>query len=257
MDRDRGGASRLRAVGTGAVLLSVTACGDSNFGFPEPKSTQGEDIAGLWRFSFIAAAAVGALVVGLILWSIFRYRARSGGPYIPRQTDYQIRLEILYSVVPALIVAVLFGYTYQVQRRVDRKTDGATEIHVDGFQWQWRFGYPAQGVEIVGGPATEGIHDAAPTMVVPVGRPVRIVLTSSDVVHAFWVPDFLFKKDNIPGRANEFQLTADEAGEYVGRCAEFCGMLHARMTFKVLAVPAAQFDAELARVVREQPRNQQ
>jgi cytochrome c oxidase subunit 2 len=129
----------------------VTGCGESNFGFPEPKSTQGEDIAGLWRFSFIAAALVGALVVGLILWSLLRYRAKGDGPYIPRQTEYQIRLEILYSVVPALIVAVLFGYTYQVQRRIDRKTDGATEIRVDGFQWQWRFSYPAQSVEVVGG----------------------------------------------------------------------------------------------------------
>ena len=85
-----------------------------------------------------------------------------------------------------------------------------------------------------------------PTLVLPVGRPVRVVLTSADVIHAFWVPDFLFKKDNIPGRVNEFDVTVTEAGDFVGRCAEFCGLEHERMTFRVLAVATDTFDATLA-----------
>jgi len=250
MERHRRLPGRLRAGAALALLLSTTAC-DARFGFPEARSEQGRTILGLWRFSFIVAAVVGGLTLGLILWSVFRYRAKDD-EHIPRQTELHLPLEILYTVVPLVIVAVLFGVTFRAQRDIDRKATGdVLLVEVTGFQWQWRFHYPQQAVTLVGGPTAPEVADPGPTLVLPVGRPVRVVLTSTDVIHAFWVPDFLFKKDNIPGRRNEFELTVRDAGSYVGRCAEFCGLNHDRMTFKVQAVPAEQFDAELARAAQQ------
>lgn len=250
MDRHRRLPGRLRAGAALALLLGTTGC-DARFGFPEARSEQGRAVLGLWQFSFVAAAGVGGLTLGLILWSVFRYRAKDAD-HIPRQTEMHVPLEILYTIVPFVIVAVLFGLTFAAQRDVDRKATGdVLAVEVTGFQWQWRFHYPQQGVTLVGGPTAPEVADPAPTLVLPVGRPVRVVLMSTDVIHAFWVPDFLFKKDNIPGRRNEFELTVRDAGVYVGRCAEFCGLNHDRMTFKVRAVPSDQFAAELARAAQE------
>lgn len=237
---------RARIAVAAAALMSASACDVSRFAFPRPRSTQAEAILRLWQGSFIAAAVVGGFVVGLILWCVFRFRAKGDNGPMPVQTEYVIPLEIAYTAVPLVIVAVLFGFTYTVQRTVEKREKLPLIVKVTGSQWQWQFHYPASGVVVRGAPASVANRDNVPTLVLPVGRPVRVVLTSADVVHAFWVPDFLFKKDNIPGRVNEFDVTVTEAGDYVGRCAEFCGLEHARMTFRVLAVAADSFDATLA-----------
>jgi cytochrome c oxidase subunit 2 len=241
-------AGRVRFAVAAGALLSVNACTVPRFSFPRPRSIQAEAILSLWQGAFIAAAVIGAIVVGLILWCVVRYRAKPGDSAIPLQTEYVIPLEIAYTAIPIVIIAVLFGFTYATQRTVEKRASAPMMIEVKGSQWQWQFHYPASNRSVIGGAVSVGSRDDAPTLVLPVGRPVRIVLSSADVVHAFWVPDFLFKKDNIPRRINEFDLTVTEAGDYIGRCAEFCGLEHDRMTFRVHAVPADQFDAALAAV---------
>jgi cytochrome c oxidase subunit II len=109
-------------------------------------------------------------------------------------------------------------------------------VAVTGFQWEWRFFYPEYGINIIGTPTSY------PTFVVPVGEPVRIVLRAQDVIHAFFVPQFLFKRDAIPGRTNQFDLTIPDPGTFYGECAEFCGLNHAEMGFNVKAVSRAEFD---------------
>ena len=243
-------AGRARTAAAAFALLLSGGCSDSRFSFPEPRSTQAREILSLWRGGFIVALIAGAITAGLILWCLVRYRARDDVP-IPRQVDYNVRLEVLYTAVPLLIVAGFFGFTLRTQNRVEEKAESPLVVEVTGFQWQWRFRYPAQQVEVSGGPVNAA-RDNVPTLVLPVGQPVRVVLTSTDVIHAFWVPEFLFKKDNVPGRTNEFDVTVTDPGEYVGRCAEYCGLEHERMTFRVRAVPAAEFGAALTAVAGAQ-----
>ena len=124
---------------------------------------------------------------------------------------------------------------------IERVPRERTVASVEAFQWGWRFGYDAYGIEVVG-----TAYDP-PELVVPVGKPIRFRITSRDVVHSFYVPAFLMKRDAIPGRENRIDLTIDRAGRYRGQCAEFCGLLHSQQLFTVLAVDQSSFDAWIAR----------
>jgi cytochrome c oxidase subunit 2 len=138
------------------------------------------------------------------------------------------------------VVLTLFVFTLLVERDVDRVSpDPAVEVNVTGFQWQWRFDYPQHGVSVVGGP------DEDPTLVLPAGQTVRVNLVARDVIHSFYIPEFLFKRDTIPGRTNRFDLLIPSPGRYRGACAEFCGVDHAAMNFWVEAVTAERFEAWL------------
>jgi len=204
---------------------------------------QGHDVLDLWRILLGSAMAVGALVVGLILWSVVRYRRpKDAGPGdLPAQTRANIPLEVFYTVTPLVIVAVLFGLTLRTQHRVTKLT--ATPdlgVEVTGFQWGWRFRYPVQGVTVVGD------ANKPPTLVLPVGANVRLRLIAADVVHSFFVPQFLVKKDLIPGVDNQLEIRPTQVGHYGGVCAEFCGLDHTRMTFSVDVVTPQQFQAFVA-----------
>lgn len=217
------------------ALVAVVLSGCSlEFGGGRGATRQGRDIFGLWQGSVIVAILVGGLVWGLILFAILRYRRRNDD--LPNQTQYLVKLEILYTVVPVIIVAVLFALSYRTQNSVDAlSSNPAVTIDVKGFQWQWQFHYRDDDVTIT------GLRDQPPTMVLPVDRTVRIVLTSPDVIHSFYVPDFLFKRDAIPGVTNRFDFDVRDKGSFKGRCAEFCGLDHARMDFEVKAVPMSEY----------------
>jgi cytochrome c oxidase subunit 2 len=165
-----------------------------------------------------------------------RYRRR-GRDDIPGQRQYHLGLEILYTAIPIVIVLVLFGFSYAVQDDVDAlAAHPDVTVDVRGFQWQWQFHYRSEDVTVT------GVPDQRPVLVLPVGETVRLVLTSRDVVHSFYVPGFLFKRDAIPGMTNRFDIEVQKEGVYRGYCAEFCGLDHARMTFEVRAVTKAEFD---------------
>jgi cytochrome c oxidase subunit 2 len=215
------------------LLLALSAC---RFGAPPGATDQGRDIAGLYHLMFWIAIGVGSITLGLILFSVVKFRRKN--EELPKQTRYHVPLEITYTVIPILIVLFIFVATWRVERRVDHiDANPAVTVDATAFQWQWRFSYPQYGIDVIGTPTRE------PTFVVPVGEPVRIELRAQDVIHAFFVPRFLFKRDAIPGKLNEFDITIPRAGRFFGECAEFCGLNHSDMGFSVRAVPRDQFDS--------------
>ena len=225
------------AVSVALLCLATAAC------LPAPATTEARATASLYTIFLAVAAIVAAIVIGLASWSIVRYRAR-GQQDLPVQTHGNTRLEILWTVVPAVTIAALFGFTLVTLARVDKvdpvEPDRGAEIDVTAFRWGWTFTYPAEGITV------SGVQEPGPEVVVPVGEPVTVRLNSADVVHSFYVPRFLFKRDVVPGRENVFQFTVEEAGSYGGQCAEFCGLYHARMPFTVTAVSRADYETWLA-----------
>ena len=231
------GAGRLVAPAVAALLAA--GCELPGFGAPEPKSTEGESIYSLWQGFFIASIFVAALVWGLVLYSIIRYRRRNDD--IPSQKPYNIPVEVVYTTAPVLIVAALFGFSVATEGNVtDVDPDPVAHIEVVGFQWSWQFVYTDEDITVT------GEVGEPPEMVIPLGQPVVLELVSEDVNHAFWVPDFLSKRDLIPGVQNSITVTPTETGSYIGRCAEFCGLDHWRMYFSVRVVPQAEYDDWLA-----------
>jgi cytochrome c oxidase subunit II len=226
---------RWRLIAAAALVSGAAGCSLPSFGAPDPKSEQGESVFSLWQGFFLTALAVGALVWGLLIFVILRYRRRTDE--VPDQTGYHVPLEIFYSVAPVVVVAVLFGFSVATEGNVtDLDPEPAAQIDVIGFQWSWQFHYLDEDITITGEPGEP------PEMVIPVGRPTGLRLIAADVNHAFWVPDFLSKRDLIPGVDNEIDVTPTEEGSYVGRCAEFCGLDHWRMRYTVRVVSQEEYD---------------
>ena len=233
MGRLRTARSRWALAGVVAVL-GLSGCG-GDYGLPDPATEDGETILGLWKGAVLAGLAVAALIWALVAWSILRYRRRNDD--LPSQTPYNIPLEIAYTVAPLVVVAVLFGFTVLVQEEVTgAETDPDLEVEVIGFQWSWEFRYPDLGVDV------ESTGEGDPVLVLPVGATVRFDLVAEDVNHSFWVPEFLEKRDLIPRVDNEVFVDVTRAGEWTGRCSEFCGLKHWAMRFDVRAVPQDEFD---------------
>jgi cytochrome c oxidase subunit II len=235
---------RLRRLLLFVAAMSTAGCSDGRFGQPDPASEQGEHTLTLWRVFIIAGAAVGGLVLGLILYVTIRYRRRSDE--IPRQKSANVAWEAIYTITPIVLVAVLFGLSVSTQNKTQPDVESPDlTVNVIGFQWGWQFQYPEQGVTVTG----SGSAGEQPTLVLPEGQTVRLVLRTVDVIHSFWLPQFLTKRDLIPGIDNSIELTPNRLGRFDGKCAEFCLLDHWRMTFIVEIVPPEQFETELAKAV--------
>jgi cytochrome c oxidase subunit 2 len=222
-------------------LLAACLAGVVAGCLPTSVTAQGRVVNDLWNVFLVPAIAVAAIVWGLTTIAILRFRRRASTPSEPPpQITGHTGLEVVWTVVPIAIVAVLFILTVGAVNRIYGRTDGGIAVNVTAFRWQWQIDYPADGVSMV------GLSDVPAEMVVPVGEPVHVTLTSPDVIHSFYVPIFLFKRDAIPGRPNTFEFTVEEEGTYRGQCAEFCGVNHDRMTFSVRAVPRAEYEAWLS-----------
>ena len=234
-----------------AACTTVNAPGGFPTLFPPDAATQeGREIAALYAFTFWIAVVVFVLVEGLILWNVFRYRRRKDDS-LPHQTHGHLIAEIIWTAVPAAIVLVLFVLSMQTLAKVEARSESPPAVVVDafGFQWQWAFGYDCpEAFERSftkideSGQSFTGAGNQGPEMVLPTNQRVRIRLHGTDVNHAFYVPQFLYKQDVIPGQVNSFELLIDRAGTYTGQCAEFCGLAHASMNFTVRAVDRAAFD---------------
>jgi cytochrome c oxidase subunit II len=251
--RPRTRASRLVGLGALAVLTTVLLSGCSAkkylaFGWPadEGVSDQANKMYDIWVGSAVAALAVGVFVWGLIVWCIVRYRKRS--EELPPQTRYNMPMELLYSVVPFLIISVLFYYTAIVQTAIDKEpTNPDVTVDVIAMKWNWEFSYrDALGADQK--PVTTiGNADYIPVLVLPTHKTIRFVEQSQDVIHSFWVPELLFKRDVFPGNVkNSFAVTIQKEGAYVGRCAELCGTYHSMMNFELRAVSDDEYQKFIA-----------
>ena len=204
-------------------------------------------VQNLYDFVFYIAVAIFLLVEGLIVWSVFRYRRKATDTDLPPQTHGNNLVEVIWTVIPTAIVIVLFAMSWQSLNVVDAKVPTDVTVRAVAARFQWSFDYLDGS-----GPEAKTLFTVAlPVgdtggMVLPVGEPVHVELRSDDVIHAFYVPKFLFKRDVVPGRNNTFDFTVEEAGTYRGQCAELCGAFHGNMLFDVHAVPRADYDVWLA-----------
>ncbi|KOG46379.1 cytochrome C oxidase subunit II [Streptomyces virginiae] len=276
----------LQALTAGVVLATATGCSYTwkdfpRLGMPTPVTEEAPRILSLWQGSWAAALVTGILVWGLIIWSVIFHRRSRTKIEVPAQTRYNMPIEALYTVVPLIIVSVLFYFTARDESKLLALTPKPPHtINVIGFQWSWGFNY----VENVDGEAAtpkagevpkelasipdrftkdfpagaEGVYEKGvpgdrnpqtgnpgPTLVLPKGEKVRFILSSNDVIHSFWVVPFLFKQDVIPGHTNVFEVTPSEYGTFMGKCAELCGVDHSRMLFNVKVVSPEAYRAYL------------
>lgn len=237
-------------VAVAAATLALSGCSAetlqqwSRWGMPESITDRAPWVGNLWNGAWIASMVIGVFVWGLMGWVIFRYR-RSSKNQTPRQVRYNLPLEILYTLVPFLIIGVLFFYTVQSQNALAAKvTDRPVHtVNVLGQKWSWTFNYmEADNPEVGAIVHDTGTIEDFPDLYLPVNKPVRFNLNSADVIHSFWVPEFYFKLDVIPGRTNSFDITPTKAGTFLGKCAELCGTYHAAMVFRVHVVPEAEYN---------------
>jgi cytochrome c oxidase subunit 2 len=289
-------------LGVGALMLSSCSAEEAmRFGWPEGITPEAESMRHLWTWSVIAALFMGMIVWGLTFWTVTFHRKKAGGDEFPRQTAYNVPLELTYTAIPFVIIAVLFYFTIIVQNDVEtKKSDPAVVVDVTAFQWNWKFGYRTVQFEDGGSydgarenPYTKqrpdlqegggelelqegggeneqlgidaernnirtylmydkiettGNSEEIPVLVLPTDKRIEFEIASNDVVHSFWVPEFLFKRDVFPfpkenHTDNRFQVSEiDREGSFVGRCAEMCGTYHAMMNFEVRAVSPEKFD---------------
>jgi cytochrome c oxidase subunit II len=222
------------------VPLALLATGCGSIGLPGSATTQGDEITWLWRIVVIIAALVTLLIwvlTTMVVMASVRRRRAEGRDAIPEQHQYRTLLEMGYTVAPLIIVMGILGLTFVVTQRVTATERPDLTVSALGFQWQWQFTYRQRDLTI------NGDADTLPQLWLPVGRRVRFEVSSPDVIHSFWVPEFLEKRDMIPGTTNTVDVTVKRPGQWIGRCAEYCGFDHWRMKFAVCAVEPPAFEA--------------
>jgi len=259
--RRAGGVSRRRslprlAAVVGLVAVAATGCSWNDmprFGWPSPITPQGERMLHLWIAFWIAAFAVGALVWGLTFWCVIMYRKKNDE--LPRQVKYSLPIEFVCVGLPLCAIAILFYFTAVTENYVTKVSKNPdVQVTVTGFKWNWEFSYQgtkeADGVNDVN---TIGTSTEIPILVLPVNETIKIDEVSPDVIHSFWVPKLLFKRDVIPGLTNTFQITITKEGSYVGHCAELCGTYHSQMNFELRSVSQSEYQAYLAKLATFKP----
>ncbi len=210
-------------------------------------------ITDFWVASWLWALGVGVLVWGLIFYCAVRYRRKKTDTGLPPQLAYNVPIEILYTVVPVFMVAVLFGKTVDLENKMlDTSGTPQNTVNVIGKQWSWDFNYVNDKVYDTGAQANlngkPGAEATIPTLYLPVNERTEFVLTARDVIHDFWVIAFLQKMDMIPGKVNKFDVTPTQVGTYRGKCAELCGAYHSQMLFNVKVVNAADYAKQMQRL---------
>ncbi|MFM5905415.1 MAG: cytochrome c oxidase subunit II [Micrococcales bacterium] len=243
------------AVPAAASLLMLTGCSaeDLKTGYlPGSGNTTNHtsSIVGLWNSSWIVLLAVGVISWGLMAFALIAYRRRRGETGLPVQLRYNMPIETLFTVVPFILVIGFFAFTAKTMTAIETENNPEVTIQVVGKQWSWDFNYVNAnvfdaGIQYQDGPNAQ-TEAALPTLYLPIDKRVEIDLTSRDVIHSFWVIDFLYKKDMFPGKTNRMYFTPTELGTFKGKCAELCGEFHSAMLFNVKVVTQAEYDKHLA-----------
>jgi|TARA_B100000780_G_scaffold150331_1_gene105041 cytochrome c oxidase subunit 2 len=255
----------LLPVGAAAALV-LAGCTPTELngflpGFVEdgtPATNHTEMISGLWVNSWIVLLAVGVITWALMGWAAIAYRRRKGQTGLPVQLRYNMPIEIFYTIVPFILVIGFFAFTARDQAIIETQyEDPDVSITAIGKQWAWDFQYNGDEEDNSDAVWTMGIQaqpdkagnidqEALPTLYLPVDQTVQIKLQSRDVIHSFWVVDFLYKKDMYIGKDNYWSFTPTREGTYAGRCAELCGEYHSMMLFTVQVVSADEYEDYLA-----------
>jgi cytochrome c oxidase subunit 2 len=224
-----------------ALLFALTGgllAGCSTSALPQtpldPRGPVAQTQTSLLMYTLYFAIGIGLFVTAALLFVVFKFRARPGQSAVPKQIHGNHTLEIVWTVIPILILVSVAFPTVEAAFSTATPPDGAMTIKAYGNQWWFAFEYPDQGFV------------TANELRIPVGKPVKVLITSRDVIHSFWIPKLAGKMDMIPNRTNTMWLQADEPGLYYGQCAEFCGDSHAKMRFRVLAMEEKEYTAWVA-----------
>ena len=238
------------------MVLVLTGCSSYELsrGFlpGEPGVTNHTDrIVGLWSTAWIVLWIIGLIAWGLMIWAIVVYRRRKGETGVPAQLRYNNPIEVLFTIIPLILVIGFFSFTARDIAEIEKPiANPDVHIQVVAKQWSWDFNYVDSDVYFSGIQAQfdgqEGVQETLPTLYLPVNKTVQVDLTARDVIHSFWVIDFLYKKDMFPGRMNYMYFTPQVEGTYVGKCAELCGEFHSMMLFNVKVVSQAEYDTQMA-----------
>jgi cytochrome c oxidase subunit 2 len=244
------------------MVLALSGCSSAQdaqirrLALPVASSKEAGYVHDMWMWTWLVAAITGVLVWGLILYASVHFRRRSETE-VPVQTRYNLPIEVLYTIAPVMMVVVFFFFTIKEQNRIEHDDPHpSTTITVVGQQWSWTFNYnlgydeKTSTYRPTGGQTVfdSGTTAQRPTLWLVKGKEVRVFLHSPDVIHSFWVPAFLFKMDDVPGRHNHFAFTPTRSGTFEGRCAELCGVYHSRMLFNVKVTDQASYDAHLQKL---------
>ena len=240
------------------VLAGCTQAQLNGFlpGFVEgepPVTNHTERVSGLWVTSWIVLLVVGVITWGLTIWAVIAYRRRKGQTGLPVQLRYNMPIEVFYTIVPLILILGFFAFTARDQAAIEaRFAEDEVDVKIEAIakQWAWDFNYVNEDVYSAGiqaqldtdGEAGSVKQEELPKLVLPVGANVEIALEARDVIHSFWVVDFLYKKDMLPGKTNYMSFVPEREGTYAGKCAELCGEYHSLMLFNVEVVSEAEYE---------------
>jgi cytochrome c oxidase subunit 2 len=238
--------SRRRYLSTLAVVAAALVLASCSSDLPQsslnPQSTEASDIDGLWVLTLVIMTVIFVAVEAALVYSIIRFRKRKDDDTEPKQVHGNTRLEIVWTIIPAVILAFVAVPTLRVHFDLREPATGSdvVQVEVTGHQWWWEFTYP----EIIGPDGRPLI--TANELHIPAGKTTNLILTSADVIHSFWVPPLNGKRDLVPGQLTNLTLTpdADTAGDVIpGQCAEYCWLGHADMRMRVFVETPAGFDS--------------
>lgn len=239
-----------------AALLLAGCSPEQQRGFlpegSEAATNHTDGITGLWVTSWIVLLAVGVITWGLIIWATIAYRRRKGQTGLPVQMRYNMPIETFFTVVPVILVLGFFAFTAQEQSKIEQRyEDPENVVEVIGKRWAWDFNYVNddvyfQGVQVQTDDEGEATEDTMPVLYLPVDRTTEVRLETRDVIHSFWVVEYLYKKDMIPGQTNYMSFTPTKTGTFMGKCAELCGEYHSMMLFQLKVVEQDEYDAYIA-----------
>jgi cytochrome c oxidase subunit 2 len=238
------------------VILALAGCSQQQLDGFLPSSpgvtNHTSEVIGLWNTSWIVLMGVGVVTWGLILWAAVVYRRRKGQTGLPVQLRYNLPIEIFYTIVPLILVLGFFAFTAKTQNNIEAPiANPQVRIDVYGQRWAWTFNYVDENTYSPGIQAQTEAESGkliAPlnTLYLPVDKRVEIRIYSRDVAHSFWIVNFLYKKDMIPGKTNYMYFIPEKTGTYQGKCAELCGQYHSLMLFQVKVVSDADYEKYIA-----------
>ncbi|GAA1613293.1 cytochrome c oxidase subunit II [Leucobacter chromiireducens subsp. chromiireducens] len=243
-------------VALSAALLLAGCTPEQQRGFlpagSEGATNHTDGITGLWVTSWIVLLAVGVITWALIIWATIAYRRRKGQTGLPVQLRYNMPIETFFTVVPVILVLGFFAFTAQEQSSIEARYENPENtVEVIGKRWAWDFNYVDedvyfQGVQVQTEDDGSAKEETMPVLYLPVDKTTEIKLETRDVIHSFWVVEFLYKKDMIPGQTNYMSFTPTKTGTFMGKCAELCGEYHSMMLFEVKVVEQDEYDAYIA-----------